>query len=142
MSDFTHFNHQGRSKMVDVGEKPVSQRVAVAAGWNHVVGLRRDGTVLAAGSHNDRQCDTSGWQDIMAIAAGNFHTLGLRKDGKVLATGLNDNKQCDVKNWNNVVAVAGGWKHSVALCNNGKVLAVGRNVVGQCDTELLPPLTL
>lgn len=32
MSDFTHFNDQGRAKMVDVGEKPVSQRVAVAAG--------------------------------------------------------------------------------------------------------------
>ena len=32
MSDFTHFNEQGRAKMVDVGEKPVSQRVAVAAG--------------------------------------------------------------------------------------------------------------
>ena len=31
MSDFTHFNEQGRAKMVDVGEKPVSQRVAVAA---------------------------------------------------------------------------------------------------------------
>ena len=32
MSDFTHFNEQGRAKMVDVGEKPVSQRTAVAAG--------------------------------------------------------------------------------------------------------------
>ena len=32
MSDFTHFNDQGRAKMVDVGEKVVSQRVAVAAG--------------------------------------------------------------------------------------------------------------
>lgn len=30
MSDFTHFNEQGRAKMVDVGEKPVSQRIAVA----------------------------------------------------------------------------------------------------------------
>ena len=30
MSDFTHFNEQGRAKMVDVGEKPISQRVAVA----------------------------------------------------------------------------------------------------------------
>ena len=30
MSDFTHFNEQGRARMVDVGEKPVSQRVAVA----------------------------------------------------------------------------------------------------------------
>ena len=32
MADFTHFNDQGRAKMVDVGEKPVSQRIAVAAG--------------------------------------------------------------------------------------------------------------
>ena len=32
MADFTHFNEQGRAKMVDVGEKHISQRVAVAAG--------------------------------------------------------------------------------------------------------------
>ena len=31
MSDFTHFNDQGRAKMVDVGEKPVTSRTAVAA---------------------------------------------------------------------------------------------------------------
>jgi len=30
--DFTHFNSEGRAKMVDVGEKPVSHRTAVAAG--------------------------------------------------------------------------------------------------------------
>ncbi len=32
MKDFTHFNEQGRAKMVDVGEKPLSTRTAVAAG--------------------------------------------------------------------------------------------------------------
>ncbi len=32
MEDFTHFNDQGRAKMVDVGEKPVSTRTAIAAG--------------------------------------------------------------------------------------------------------------
>lgn len=31
MQDFTHFNEQGRAKMVDVGEKPVTVRTAVAA---------------------------------------------------------------------------------------------------------------
>ena len=30
--DFTHFNEQGRAKMVDVGEKNISRREAVAAG--------------------------------------------------------------------------------------------------------------
>ena len=32
MADFTHFNGQGRARMVDVGEKPVTVRTAVAAG--------------------------------------------------------------------------------------------------------------
>ena len=32
MADFTHFNEQGRAKMVDVGEKDVTRRTAVAAG--------------------------------------------------------------------------------------------------------------
>ena len=32
MNDFTHFGSEGRAKMVDVGEKPVSLRTAVAAG--------------------------------------------------------------------------------------------------------------
>ena len=32
MTDFTHFNDQGRARMVTVGEKPVSNRTAVAAG--------------------------------------------------------------------------------------------------------------
>lgn len=32
MDDFTHFNEQGRAKMVDVGEKESTRRTAVAAG--------------------------------------------------------------------------------------------------------------
>ena len=32
MAEFTHFKDQGRARMVDVGEKPISQRTAVAAG--------------------------------------------------------------------------------------------------------------
>ena len=32
MADFTHFNEQGRAKMVNVGEKPVTTRTAVASG--------------------------------------------------------------------------------------------------------------
>lgn len=32
MAEFTHFNEQGRAKMVNVGEKPITRRTAVAAG--------------------------------------------------------------------------------------------------------------
>ena len=31
MADFTHFNDEGRARMVDVGEKPITVRTAVAA---------------------------------------------------------------------------------------------------------------
>ena len=47
MDDFTHFNEQGRAKMVNVGEKPVSTRTAVAAGRvlvnEHTFALIRSG---------------------------------------------------------------------------------------------------
>lgn len=36
MTDFTHFDEQGRAKMVNVGEKPETQRVAVASGRVYV----------------------------------------------------------------------------------------------------------
>lgn len=32
MGEFTHFNSDGRARMVDVGDKPITTRVAVAAG--------------------------------------------------------------------------------------------------------------
>ena len=32
MADFTHFNNEGRAKMVNVGEKPITERTAVARG--------------------------------------------------------------------------------------------------------------
>ena len=36
MSELTHFNEQGRARMVDVTEKAVTHRVAVAAGEVHM----------------------------------------------------------------------------------------------------------
>lgn len=47
MEDFSHFNEQGRAKMVDVGEKPITERTAVAAGRvlvnEHTFALIRSG---------------------------------------------------------------------------------------------------
>lgn len=33
MSDFTHLNARGEAHVVDVGDKPITRRVAVAEGW-------------------------------------------------------------------------------------------------------------
>lgn len=36
MSDFTHFNEQGRARMVDIGEKQATERTAIARSSVHV----------------------------------------------------------------------------------------------------------
>ena len=40
----------------------MTEIVAVAAGSYHTVGLRADGTVVAAGANDSKQCDFSGWK--------------------------------------------------------------------------------
>ena len=49
MSEFTHFNEQGRAKMVDVGKKNVTRRTAVAAARvllnPHTFALIRSGNI-------------------------------------------------------------------------------------------------
>ena len=56
MSELTHFNEQGRAKMVDVTDKAVTHRTAVAAGEIHMApetlekikaGTMKKGDVLA-----------------------------------------------------------------------------------------------
>ena len=56
MGELTHFNEQGRARMVDVTEKPVTHRRAVAAGEIHIApetmahiknGTMKKGDVLA-----------------------------------------------------------------------------------------------
>ena len=107
----------------------------IAAGSNHTVGLKADGTVVAVGDNDDGQCNVSGWADVVAVAAGDYHTVGLRADGTVVAVGLNDDGRCDVSGWADIAAVAAGDYHTVGLRADGTVVAVGLNVSGRCDVS-------
>ena len=70
----------------------------IAAGRRHSLGLRADGTVVAAGTGTSGECRVEHWAHVVAVAAGNVHTasntgrshsVGLRVDGTVMATGWN-----------------------------------------------------
>ena len=111
------------------------QAVSIAAGWNHTVGLRSNGTVVTVGRNTYGQCDVSGWSDIVAVAAGDDHTVGLRSDGTVVAVGWNNRGQCDVSGWSDIVAVFAGSWHTVGLRSDGAVVAIGDNDDGQCDVS-------
>lgn len=59
-------------------------RNTISSGNEHAVGLRADGTVVAAGKNDRGQCDAGGWSDIIAVSTKVFHTVGLKADGTVV----------------------------------------------------------
>ena len=107
----------------------------IATGSYHTVGLKADGTVVAAGSNNYGQCKVRGWTDIVSIAAGSDHTVGLKADGTVVAAGSNDDGQCDVSDWTDIVSIAAGRNHTVGLKADGTVVATGKNDDRQCNVR-------
>ena len=110
------------------GAEGWTEIVALAAGPFHLVGLRSDGTVVAANCMgcDDGACEVEGWSNITAVAAGTDFTLGLKGDGTVVAVGQNDNGQCDVEQWTDITAVAAGNNFSLGLRSDGTVLAAAR----------------
>ena len=107
----------------------------IAAGDDHTVGLKVDGTVVAAGYNRYGRCDVRDWTDIVSIAAGDVHTVGLKADGTVVAAGWNDYGQCNVSDWTDIVSIAAGYGHTVGLKADGTVVAAGWNDVGQCNVS-------
>ena len=107
----------------------------VAAGLEHTVGLRSDGTVVAVGGNSNGQCDVQSWTGIVQVAAGLYHTVGLRSDGTVVAVGSNGNGECNVETWSDIVQVSAGFGHTVGLKSDGTVVAVGWNDNGQCNVS-------
>ena len=101
----------------------------------NTVGLRSDGTVVAAGSNEDGECDVSDWRDIIAVSTGNGCIFGLKANGTVIAIGNNLDEQCEVSNWTNIVAVSAGQWHTVGLRADGTVVAVGSTIDGQCSVS-------
>jgi hypothetical protein len=99
----------------------------IAAGRNHVVALRRDGTVVAAGNNDKGQCNVQDWTDIIAVAAGFEYTVGLKSDGTVVATGSNHNGQCDVQDWTDIVTIYVGntATDTIGVKSDGTIVGVG-----------------
>ena len=110
----------------------IVNRETLSAGCFHTVGLKSDGTVIAAGDNDDGQCNVSAWADIVAICTGDWHTVGLKSNGTVVATGNNEDGQCEVSTWSDIVAISAGYYHTVGLKSDGTVVATGDNNDGQC----------
>lgn len=105
----------------------------VAAGYNHNLALRSDGTVIAWGSDSARQTSVpSSLTNVAALAAGQFHSLALRKEGSIVGWGGNFDGQISIPNGlTNAVAIAAGGHHSLAIKSGGAVVGWGDNSLAQ-----------
>jgi alpha-tubulin suppressor-like RCC1 family protein len=128
----------------------------VAAGGNHALALKADGTVFAWGYNTTGQIgdgtQTTRWSpvavpsvtDVVAVAAGARHSLAVKRDGSLWAWGDNSQGQIgdgttaslrsspvQVTGISNIVAVAAGDYHSLAVTASGVLWAWGLNSVGQ-----------
>ena len=107
--------------------------VSIDAGFDHLFGLKSDGTVVFAGakSYGEDWCDVSSWTDIVAIACGPHHVLGLRANGTVLAVGdssdywVKNTDLCDVSNWSDIKAVGASAMVSMGVKTDGSVAVKG-----------------
>lgn len=115
--------------------------VDITAGRNHVVGLRRDGSVVANGRNVSYQCDVAGWDNVIQVDAGDSFTAGLRKDGQVYVAGNKDMFD-QVSKWRDVVAISASRTHLLALREDGTCLAAGEEVYGACDVAELKNIVL
>lgn len=100
-----------------------------AAGDDHTVGLKPDGTAVAVGDNAFGQCEVSAWTGITAVSAGTRHTVGLKSDGSVVVAGL----ASSVAGWTGITAVSAGYAHTVGLKSDGTVVASGDNLYGQSN---------
>lgn len=112
-----------------------SNEPTIIAEDDHIIALKADGTVVAAGNNEDGQCNISDWADIVAIDAGFRYTVGLKADGTVLAVGYNDDGRCNVSSWTDITAICVGSYHTVGLKTDGTVIAAGDNNLGQCNVS-------
>jgi alpha-tubulin suppressor-like RCC1 family protein len=130
---------------------------AIAAGLNHSLFLKRNGSLWAMGWNaygqlGDGTTDNGNYQtnrpeqivasNVTAVAAGYRHSLFLKSDGSLWGMGNNAYGQLGDGTFNNtnlpvqivasnVTAITAGDQHSLFLMSNGSLWAMGNNNVGQ-----------
>ena len=120
---------------------PISRRgfsniAAIAAGDQHSLALKTDGTVITWGANNSGQTNVpTELSQVMAVARSSEHSLALKSNGTVIALGNSGRPdQCSTGPEQRDRHCRGVWP-SLALKQDGRVVAWGKNA----DSQANPP---
>jgi len=106
--------------------------VALAAGYNHSLALRSNGTVVAWGENSYGQTSVPpGLTGVKAIAAGQYHSLALKTDGTLVGWGTDGYQINPTPVLSGIKAIAAGSFHSLALTHDGRVSGWGLDLNGR-----------
>jgi predicted alpha-1,2-mannosidase len=108
-------------------------RHRIAAGEDHSLALRTEGTVASWGyNYNNRITPPESLAQVVAVSAGNKYSLALKADGTVVAWGDNfGGRATPPRGLPRVMAVAAGYSHALALCADGTVTGWGTATDGR-----------
>ena len=99
---------------------------AIACSGDHLVGLRKDGTVCAIGCNTHGQCSTEGWKDVVSVEAEKNSTAGIKKDGTVLLAGAIAEYASEVSKWRKMKCLYLRGEGIIGLDVSGQVTAAGK----------------
>jgi hypothetical protein len=111
----------------------LSNVVAIAAGDNHDVLLKKDGTVFTWGWNGWYQTNLpSDITNVAGVGAGGDSSLVILSNGTVVCWGRDNYNQPQVPtSLTNAASLCGGTDHMLAIRKGGTVTAWGSNVAGQ-----------
>ncbi len=131
----------------------IANVTSIAAGGNHTIALRSDGTVWTWGAnsvgqlgngtyaHSPLPVQVKGLDNVKGIAGGLTYTIALKNDGSVWMWGSNVpyekdmkekiNTPIQVRGLSEILAISAGHNHSLAYKRDGTIWAWGYNAAGQ-----------
>ena len=87
-----------------------------------MLGLKADGTIIAAGELPDKLYPVLKWTDIIAISTSAYLVVGLKEDGSVICCPKSDKAPSEL-DWRDIVAITTRGTEAIGLKSDGTVVS-------------------
>ena len=99
--------------------------ISISSSSNSVVGLKKDGTVVATGDNYEGKLNTQEWSKIVQVEARVWGTFAVRENKTLVYAGKlpeNQKENFEKHQWNNLKAIEGNWD-LIGIDKDGNILS-------------------